>query len=67
MLPIPNPQDWLDTRAVAEMLGVDRSSVLRMPREVLNVYRLGSGRTRFYWRPQVVRLADARRLLGRTQ
>jgi hypothetical protein len=62
-LPLPNPGDWIDAFTAAMLLCCDQSTVRRMPDEILPAYRLGTGRARFYWHPQVRELAAARRMV----
>lgn len=63
-LPIPNPEDWCDAYEAARLLGVDHSTVFRMSPNSLRAYRLGAGRVRHYWVPDVKALASARRLVA---
>jgi len=68
-LPLPNPGDWLTTEGAAYELGVSRRTVERMAeREVLTPYQPAGGPREtpgpMYWRPEVLRVRDARRLSG---
>ncbi len=64
-LPIPNPTDWLTTKAAAFLLGVSRRTVERLTdKGVLTAYRpYGAPKEAvpaMYWRAQVNAVLDAR-------
>ncbi len=71
-LPIPNPTDWMTTKAVAFLLGVSPRTVERLAEKgVLTPYRpYGSAREKvpaMFWRPQVNTVVDARIALAATK
>lgn len=61
-LPMPNPEQWLDTNQTAEALGRRRATVYDMvERGVLTRYRIGA--LSVFWRPEVTEVAAALRRL----
>jgi excisionase family DNA binding protein len=71
-LPLPNPTDWLTTKAAAWLLGMSTRSVERMvERGVLRAYRpYGAQKEKvpaMFWRPEVNAVVDARTVLAATE
>lgn len=69
MLPIPNPTEWLTTKAAAFLLGVSRRTVERLTEKgVLTAYRpYGAPMENvpaMYWRPELNSVVDARTALA---
>ena len=62
-LDIPNPEDWLDVRRAAALIGCAKPTVYDLfKRGVLAPYYIGSFTV--LWRADVQRVADARIVLG---
>lgn len=68
-LPIPNPTDWMTTKAAAFLLGVSPRTVERLAEKgVLTAYGpYGAPKEKvpaMFWRPQVNAVVDARTALS---
>ncbi len=71
-LPIPNPTDWMTTKAAAFLLGVSPRTVERLAeRGTLTAYRpygvQKEKRPVMFWRPEVNAVVDARVILAATK
>lgn len=69
-LPIPNPDDWMTTRAVAQLLGVDRRTVDRLiDKGVLKRYQPYTATDEtppaLIWREEALQVLSARTKLAR--
>lgn len=67
--PIPNPTDWMTTKAAAFLLGVSPRTVERLAEKgTLTAYRpycaIREKVPAMFWRPQVNAVVDARLILA---